>query len=145
MALVVAFVIAALIATYQLTNLGPLLAALEVGLIENMLVLVSLIFEMLIRPWSLAWASIYTPLVALVVAGFIAGLISKSYKRMLTVSVFALVLFFLAYFLLSVGAGITDFSAMWSDVQRTALDLGIAYFLLLIPGIIGALLTAKRQ
>jgi len=34
---------------------------------------------------------------------------------------------------------------MWSDAQRTAVDVGIAYFLLLVPGIIGALITTKRQ
>ena len=148
MALIIAFVTAALIATlatYLTANLLPLMDAFDIDLIHNPLTPVSLVFGSLIRPWSLAVASIYTPLVALIVAGFIAGLISKSYKRMGSVSVLAIVLFFLAYYLLSVAAGITDLSVMWSDAQRTAVDVGIAYFLLLVPGIIGALITTKRQ
>ncbi|MCK4566330.1 MAG: hypothetical protein KAU48_03380, partial [Candidatus Thorarchaeota archaeon] len=103
----------------------------------------ALIFELLLRPYSLAILSIYTPVAALGVAGFISGLISKNRVRMLPVSIIALVLFFLVYFLLNVGAGITDFSSMLSEVQTMAIDLGIAFFLLFIPGIIGASLTAE--
>lgn len=143
MALIIALVTAVLIAAFQLTDLASLLAALEAAPIANMMVLGSLIFELLLRPWSLAMASIYTPLAALGVAGFIAGLISKSRTRMLPVSIITLIIFFLGYFLLSVGGGITDFSAMLSEVQTMAIDLGIAFLLLFIPGIIGASLTAE--
>jgi hypothetical protein len=143
MAIIIALVTAVLIAAFQLTDLASLLDALEAAPIANMLVLGSLIFELLLRPWSLAMASIYTPLAALGVAGFIAGLVSKSRTRMLPVSVFALVLFFLAYLLLSVGGGFTDFSAMLSEVQSMVIDIGIAWGLLFIPGIIGASLTAE--
>jgi len=143
MALIIALVTAVLIAAFQLTDLASLLAALEADPISNMMILKALIFELLLRPYSLAMASIYTPLAALGAAGFIAGLISKSRTRMLPVSIIALVLFFLGYFLLNVGGGITDFSAMLSEVQTMAIDIGIAFALLFIPGIIGASLTTE--
>lgn len=142
-AIIIALVTAVLIAVFQLTDLATLMAALEADPIGNVLILASFVFAVLIMPYSLAMASIFIPLAALGVAGFIAGLISKSRTRMLPVSIIALVLFFLAYFMLSVGGGITDFSAMLAEVQTLAIDIGVAFGLLFIPGIIGASLTAE--
>jgi len=133
-----------LIALFQFIDLNGLIAIVEAGDIQNnALALGALVFELLLSPYSKAMLGLYSPLVALGVAGFIAGLVSKSGVRMLFVSIISLVLFFLGYFLLNLGGGITDFSAMLGQVQTMAIDLGVAFALLFIPGIIGASLTAE--
>jgi hypothetical protein len=142
-ALIIAFVTAVGIASLQLMDLATLLSVFEVGPIGDMMVLVSLIFEVVISPWTLLMLSMYIPLAALGVAGFLAGLISKSPKRMLPVSLVALLLFFLMYFLLNMVAGLLDFSSLLTELQTRAIDLGIAFFLLFIPGIIGAIIRAE--
>ena len=99
-----------------------------------------MLFEMTLRPYSLLMASLYIPPAALGVAGFLSGLISKSRKRMLSISVIILILLFLGYFLLYE----LEFSALLSELQAMYIDLGIAFFLLFIPGIIGATLTSEE-
>ena len=144
MALIIALVTAVLIALFQFIDLNGLIAIVEAGDIQNnALALGALVFELLLSPYSKAMLGLYSPLVALGVAGFISGLVSKSGVRMLFVSIIALVLFFLGYFLLNLGGGITDFSGMLGQVQTMAIDLGVAFALLFIPGIIGASLTAE--
>lgn len=144
MALLVALVAAVLIALFQFIDVSGLLAILNSGDITgNALALGALVFELLLSPYSSAMLGLYAPLAALGVAGFVAGLISKSGVRMLFVSIIAIVLFFLGYFLLNLGGGITDFSSMLGEVQTMAIDLGVAFGLLFIPGIIGASLTAE--
>lgn len=145
MALLIALVAAVVIALFQFIDLDGLIAIVEAGDIQsNALALGALVFELLLSPLSMAQLGVYSPLVALGVAGFISGLISKSGVRMLFISIISLVLFFLGYFLLNIGGGITDFSAMLGQVQTMVTDLGVAFGLLFIPGIIGASLTAEE-
>ena len=133
MALLVALVAAVLIALFQFIDVSGLLAILNSGDITgNALALGALVFELLLSPYSSAMLGLYAPLAALGVAGFVAGLISKSGVRMLFVSIIAIVLFFLGYFLLNLGGGITDFSSMLGEVQTMAIDLGVAFGLLFI-------------
>jgi hypothetical protein len=86
----------------------------------------------------------YAPLVALGVAGFIAGLISKSGVRMLFVSLICLGLFFVGYWVLSLGLAASDVTAMAALAQSIAIDLGVSFALLFVQGIIGASLTAEE-
>jgi len=102
------------------------------------------LFFQLIFPYTAVLASSYGPLVALGVAGFIAGLISKSGVRMFFVSIIAMVLFFLGYAVLSLGLSPSDFSAMWAEIQSYPIDLAATFALLFIPGVIGASLTAEE-
>ena len=81
---------------------------------------------------------------ALGVAGFIAGLISKSGVRMLFVSLIAIGLFFVGYVVLTMGYSATDLDAMATLAQNIAIDLGVSFALLFVPGIIGASLTAEE-
>ena len=143
MAVIIGFVIAVVIALFQFTDLPSLIAALDTGLIQNPMMQAAMIFEMLLRPYTLAIASIYTPLAALGVAGIVSGLISKSRAKMLPVSVIILILFFLSYFMLYMVSGVMDFSSMLSELQTMAIDIGIAFFLLFVPGIIGASITQE--
>jgi len=143
-ALLIALVAAVLIALFQFIDLDGLILIAGAGDIQNnLMALGALVFELLLSPYSMAIAGAYSPLVALGVAGFIAGLISKSGVRMLFVSIIGIVLFFLGYFLLNLGGGITDFSNMFSQIQTMVIDLGVAFGLIFIPGIIGASLTAE--
>jgi hypothetical protein len=82
--------------------------------------------------------------VALGVAGFIAGLISKSGVRMLFVSLIAIGLFFVGYVVLTMGLSPTDLDVLTSLAQSIAIDLGVSFALLFVPGIIGASLTAEE-
>jgi hypothetical protein len=143
LAIIIALVAAVLIAVFQLTDLASLLAALEADPVGNMLVLGAFVFAILLYPYTLAMAGIYFGIAGLGVAGFISGLVSKSRKRMIPVSIIVLLIFFLGYFMLAVGGGLTDFSAMLAEVQAMAIDLGIAFALIFIPGIIGASLTQE--
>jgi hypothetical protein len=147
-ALLIALVTAVLIGAFQILNLdwatiqndilnaGPLMT-------QNLMTMGASLFGVLLVPYHSALLGIYSPIVALGVAGFIAGLISKSGVRMLFVSIIALVLFFLGYFILNNLGGFTDFTAMLGIAQTMAIDLGVAFGLLFIPGIIGASLTAE--
>ena len=56
-ALIIAFVTAVGIASLQLMDLATLLSVFEVGPIGDMMVLVSLIFEVVISPWTLLMLS----------------------------------------------------------------------------------------
>ena len=146
-ALVVALVTAVLIGAFQILSLSAqtIIDALTGGnATDNLMIWGAALFGELLRPYHLAINSgVYAPLVALGVAGFIAGLISKSGVRMLFVSIIALVLFFLGYFILNNLGGFTDFSLMFAEVQTMVIDIGVAFGLLFIPGIIGASLTAE--
>jgi hypothetical protein len=143
MALLIALVAAILIALFQFIDLTGLLALLEADIQGNAMALGAIVFEILLEPYSSAMLGVYSPLVALGVAGFIAGLISKSGVRMLFVSIITIALFFLGYFLLNSLGGITDFSIMLTTIQDMAINIGVAFGLLFIPGIIGASLTAE--
>jgi hypothetical protein len=101
------------------------------------------LFGALLVPYSSATGGIYSPMIALGVAGFISGLISKSGVRMLFVSLISIVLFFLGYFVLNSIGGFTDFQAMLAIARVMAIDLGVAFGLLFVPGIIGASLTSE--
>jgi hypothetical protein len=104
------------------------------------------LFGSLMTPYSAAIASppAYAPLVALGVAGFVAGLVSKSGVRMFFVSIIALVLFFLGYFVLYQAGSISDLTGMYNIARNMLIDLGVAFGLLFIPGVIGASLTADE-
>ncbi|MHA1289293.1 MAG: hypothetical protein ACTSPB_18050 [Candidatus Thorarchaeota archaeon] len=147
-ALLIALVTAVLIGAFQILNVswdiiqndiinaGPLMT-------QNLMTMGAALFGVLLVPYTSAMLGIYSPLVALGVGGFIAGLISKSGVRMLFVSIIALVLFFLGFFILNNLGGFTDFNARLGIAQAMAIDIGVAFGLLFIPGIIGASLTAE--
>ncbi len=146
MALIITLVVAVLIGAFQILQLS-------VADIQNLLqdpnitstlaYLGGLLFAQLMTPYSMAMGGIYGPLVALGVAGFIAGLISKSGMRMLIVSIISLVIFFIAYVALTVGAAI-QVDILATVAQNIAIDLGAAFGLIFVPGIIGAQLTAEE-
>ncbi|MFW9913475.1 MAG: hypothetical protein ACFFEU_13440 [Candidatus Thorarchaeota archaeon] len=147
MALLIALVVAILIGAFQILGLD--LAAIQTalnspGLTDWVQLQGGLLFGQLIFPYSFAIAGVYTPLVALGVAGFIAGLISKSGVRMLFVSLIAIGLFFVGYVVLTMGLSATDLDAMATLAQNIAIDLGVSFALLFVPGIIGASLTAEE-
>ncbi len=145
--LLICLVVAVLIGAFQILNL-------TVTDIQNLLndpaitdtlkYLGSLLFAQLIFPYTFALDGFYAPIAALGVAGFIAGLISKSGVRMLFVSIFALALFFLGYALLTVGAAL-DPTALAALLQTIPIDLGASFALLFVPGVIGASLTAEKE
>ena len=91
MALLIALVTAVVIGAFQIVGLDipTIQAIIGGGDITNQLMAIgALLFGGLLFPYTLATTSaIYAPLVALGVAGFIAGLISKSGVRMLFVSI----------------------------------------------------------
>ena len=62
---------------------------------------------------------------------------------MLFVSIIALVLFFLGYYVLTLALSPTDLDAMLTIARNIAIDIGVAFGLLFIPGIIGASLTSE--
>ncbi len=145
--LLVCLVVAVLIGAFQILNLS-------ITDIQNLLndpnitstlrYLGALLFAQLIFPYQFALSGFYAPIAALGVAGFIAGLISKSSVRVLFVSIISLVLFFLGYALLSVGAAL-DPSELAALVQTIPIDMGASFALLFIPGVIGASLTAEEE
>ncbi len=147
LALLIALVAAILIGAFQI--LGLTWDVIQDQIINSpdiqdaLLTRGAVLFGALLVPYSSAMGGIYSPLVALGVAGFIAGLISKSGVRMLFVSIIAMVLFFIGYFVLNSLGGITDFSAMLAIARTMAIDIGVAFALLFIPGIIGASLTSE--
>ena len=144
-ALLIALVVAILIGVFQILGLD--VAAIQAILqspdpVTTIEGLGAALFAELVFPYTFALSGAYGPLVALGVAGFIAGLISKSGVRMFFVSIIALVLFFLGYALLYLGTRL-DPNALWTVAENAAIDLGVAFALLFVPGIIGASLTAE--
>ncbi len=100
----------------------------------------ALVFYFLLTPYTAATAAtpIYSPIIALAVSGFIAGLISKSGVRMFFASIFSIAVFFVAVALI---AGY-DTSTWTTIAKNMAADLGAAFGAVFIPGAIGASLTA---
>jgi len=149
MALLIALVVAVLIGAFQILGLSWDIIQDQIinapSITDALATRGAALFGVLLVPYSAATGAtpLYAPIVALGVAGFIAGLISKSGVRMLFVSIIALVLFFLGYFILNSLGGFTDFNAMLAIARSMVIDLGVAFALLFIPGMIGASLTAE--
>ncbi|MBY8997773.1 MAG: hypothetical protein KGD60_08570 [Candidatus Thorarchaeota archaeon] len=148
MALLVCLVVAVLIGAFQIVGLDIAAIQAIIGSTDitgELTAKGALLFGGLLVPYTAATSAspIYAPLVALGVAGFIAGLISKSGVRMLFVSIIALVLFFLGYYLLFLVGDPSNLDAMLNIARNLAIDLGVAFGLLFIPGIIGASLTSE--
>lgn len=147
MALLICLVAAIIIGAFQILGLGIADIQTIVGssdITGELMAKGALLFGGLLFPYTLATtAQVYSPLVALGVAGFIAGLISKSGVRMLFVSIISLVLFFLGYYVLTLVGDPTNLDAMLMIARNMAIDLGVAFGLLFIPGIIGASLTSE--
>ena len=148
MALLITLVTAVVIGAFQILGLD--LAAMQAiigsaDITGDLMVLGSLLFGVLLFPYTAATAAvpIYSPLVALGVAGFIAGLISKSGVRMLFVSLIAMVLFFLGFYILTFAGDPANFELMFNIARNNIIDIGVAFGLLFIPGIIGASLTSE--
>ena len=148
MALLICLVTAVVIGAFQIVGLD--IAAIQAiigspSITAELMAKGALLFGGLLFPYTLATAStpVYAPLVALGVAGFIAGLISKSGVRMLFVSIFAMVLFFLGYYVLSYAGDPTNISEMLNIARSFAIDFGVSFGLIFIPGIIGASLTSE--
>ncbi|MBN2230565.1 MAG: hypothetical protein JW779_13335 [Candidatus Thorarchaeota archaeon] len=145
-ALLITLVTAVLIGAFQILGLDLTTIQAIIGstdITSDLMVLGGTLFASLLFPYTAAQASIFAPLVALGVAGFIAGLISKSGVRMLFVSIFALVLFFLGFYILTLAGDPSNFNGMFTVARNMVIDLGVAFGLLFIPGIIGASLTAE--
>ncbi len=144
-ALLIALVVAIIIGAFQILGLD--MAAIQAILqsadpVDALQGLGAILFAELIFPYTFALSGAYAPLVALGVAGFIAGLISKSGVRMLFVSIIAMVLFFLGYVMLYLGMAL-DPNALLAVAENAVIDLGVSFALLFVPGIIGASLTAE--
>ena len=148
MALLICLVTAVIIGAFQILGLDIAAIQAIVGSTDitgELAAKGALLFGALLFPYTAATAAtpIYSPLVALGVAGFIAGLISKSGVRMLFVSIIAMVLFFLGYYVLTLTLDPTNIDAMLAIARNMAIDIGVAFGLLFIPGIIGASLTSE--
>ena len=146
MALLITLVTAVLIGAFQILSLDLATVQAIIGsttITNDLMVMGATLFGVLLFPYTAAMAQIYSPLVALGVAGFIAGLISKSGVRMLFVSIIAMVHFFLGFYILTFAGDPSNFEAMFNIARSFAIDLGVAFGLLFIPGIIGASLTAE--
>ncbi len=145
-ALLIALVTAVLIGAFQILSLDLATIQAIIGsttITSDLMVMGATLFGVLLFPYTAAMAGIYSPLVALGVAGFIAGLISKSGVRMLFVSIIAMVLFFLGFYILTYAGDPSNFTEMFNIARSFAIDFGVAFGLLFIPGIIGASLTAE--
>ncbi len=145
LALLITLVVAIIIGAFQILGLD--MAAIQAILqsadpVDALQGLGAILFAELIFPYTFALSGAYAPLVALGVAGFIAGLISKSGVRMLFVSIIAMVLFFLGYVILYLGMAL-DPNALFTVAENAVIDLGVSFALLFVPGIIGASLTAE--
>jgi len=149
-ALLVTLITAVLIVAFQIISLD--LTAVQVlteqlyagGIYTiDIMVIGATLFGVLLFPYTAAMAWIYSPLVALGVAGFIAGLITKNGVRMLFVSIIAIVLFFLGFYIPTFAGDPNNFAAMFNIARSFAIDFGVVFSLLFIPGIIGASLTAE--
>jgi hypothetical protein len=149
LSLVLALVIAVVIGAFQI--LGLSLADLQAllgspSLTGDLMTYGGLMFGSLMTPYTMATSSpaVYSPLVALGVAGFVAGLISKSGVRMFFVSIISIVLFFLGFYILTLAGDPSNLDAMYSILKNNIIDIGVAFGLLFIPGVIGASLTAEE-
>lgn len=147
MALLLALLIAVVIGAFQIVGVD--IAAIEAliasgDFVGQLTTWGTALFQQLLRPYSTAIAPVpaYAPIIALGVAGFIAGLISKNGVRMFFVSIIAVALFFVGYVALSVGAPIT-IDNLTTEALAIAIDLGASFGLLFITGVIGASLTAE--
>ena len=146
MALLVALLASILIGAFQIVGVtADMIAALPEGdIVGQLLLWGQVLFLDLVRPYTAFTAhGAFAPMVALGVAGFIAGLVSKSGMRMLFVSIITLALFFVGYVVLSLGMPLA-ISSFTSEIPSMAIDLGASFALLFIPGIIGASLTAEE-
>ncbi|MFO7835798.1 MAG: hypothetical protein R6V83_04015 [Candidatus Thorarchaeota archaeon] len=146
-ALIIALVVAIIIGAFQILGLSieQIQIILNSGNITGELeILGALLFGQLVFPYTFATGGAYGPLVALGVAGFIAGLISKSGVRMLFVSIISMVLFFLGYTILTLGLGPSSVELLIDIARNIPIDLAVAFALLFVPGIIGARLTAEK-
>ncbi len=145
-ALLIALVVAILIGAFQI--LGLTIEAIQTDILGSGNITNELaarggaLFAVLMMPYTTALGGGFAPLAALGVAGFIAGLISKSGMRMLVVSILAIVVFFVGYAVLTLSAALSV-DILIPIAQNIAIDLGVAFGLLFIPGIIGASLTAE--
>ena len=105
MALLVCLVTAVIIGAFQIVGLSIADIQTLIGSVDitgELMAKGALLFGGLLFPYTAATTvSVYSPIVALGVAGFIAGLISKSGVRMLFVAIIAMVLFFLGYYVLT--------------------------------------------
>jgi hypothetical protein len=54
-----------------------------------------------------------------------------------------MVLFFLGFYILTLAGDPTNFDAMFNIARNMIIDIGVAFGLLFIPGIIGASLTSE--
>ena len=146
-ALAIALVIAVVIGAFQILGLSIETIQSEIlnspQITDELMARGGALFNVLLRPYDAAVNDgLYAPLVALGVAGFVAGLISKSGARMLFVSAIALGIFFLGYAVLSQGAAL-QFDVIAAIAETILIDLGVAFGLLFIPGVIGASLTSE--
>lgn len=145
-ALLIALVTAVLIGAFQILSLDLVAIQAIIGspnITGDLMVMGGTLFASLLFPYTAAMAGVYSPLVALGVAGFIAGLLSKSGVRMLFVSIIAMVLFFLGFYILTFAGDPSNYTLMFNVARQFAIDLGVSFGLLFIPGIIGASLTAE--
>ena len=145
-ALIVTLVAAIAIGAFQILNLTiDQIAAIldDPNITDTLQGYGALLFAGLMIPYSAAMEGFYTPLVALGVAGFVGGLISKSPLRMLFVSLIALGVFFLAYAILVASVAL-NVAMLLNTAQNIAIDLGVAFALLFIPGMIGGSMTAEQ-
>ena len=147
-ALVVALVAAIAIGAFQILSLSIDVIQNEIlnspDITNELMARGGALFDVLLQPYNSALAGIYSPLVALGVAGFIAGLISKSGVRMLFVSLISIGLFFVGYIVLTMGLSLSDLDMLANIARNIAIDLGVSFALLFVPGIIGASLTAEE-
>jgi len=145
-AILIAMVVAILIGAFQI--LGLTIEAIQTDILGSGNITNELaarggaLFAVLMKPYTTALGGGFAPLAALGVAGFIAGLISKSGIRMLFVSIICIALFFVGYAVLTLSASLTV-DILVGIAQNIAIDLGVAFGLLFIPGIIGASLTSE--
>jgi hypothetical protein len=149
LSLIIALVIAVVIGAFQI--LGLSLADLQAllgspSITGDLMTYGGLMFGSLMTPYTMATSSpaVYSPIVALGVAGFVAGLISKSGVRMFFVSIITIVLFFLGFYILTLAGDPSNLDAMYSILKNNIIDIGVAFGLLFIPGVIGASLTAEE-
>lgn len=149
LSLLLALVIAVVIGAFQILglSLADLQALLGSGdLTGDLMTYGGLMFGSLMTPYTMATSTpaIYSPLVALGVAGFVSGLISKSGVRMFFVSILSIVLFFLGFYILTLAGDPANLDAMYTILRNNLIDIGVAFGLLFIPGVIGASLTAEE-
>ncbi len=148
LALLVTLIAAVLIGAFQIVglDLDAIQQLLQSGNItETLRNWGAALFQNLIRPYTIATTySAYAPMVALGVGGFVGGLVSKDPLRMLFVSIVSLVLFFLGYFILSLGAPLA-LEPLKNEVLDLAIDLAVSFALIFVPGIIGASMTQETD